>query len=145
MTNKNLTNSIKIPHLVIIKAPGLLPMQYKAREIAEELNIPESTLRDWLSRGAPHFRDPYNHIWIQGKEFSTWIEEQRQARMRRSSRKLKDQEGYCLRCNRIVLMINPLVHPIKGKMVLTKGQCPTCGCTINRGGRHDQPTELPQG
>jgi Tfp pilus assembly protein PilV len=42
------SSRFKIPHLVIVKAPGLLPMQYTAQELAEELSISESTLRDWL-------------------------------------------------------------------------------------------------
>ena len=44
----------KLPHNVIIKAPGLLPMLYTLREIWEELDIAESTLRDWLQLDVPH-------------------------------------------------------------------------------------------
>lgn len=44
---------IKLPHQVIVKAPGLLPMLYTVRGLAEELGMPERTLRDWLVRGAP--------------------------------------------------------------------------------------------
>jgi len=40
----------KLPHAVIIKAPGLLPMLYTPREICEELGVAESTLRDWLQK-----------------------------------------------------------------------------------------------
>lgn len=139
------SSTFKIPHMVIVKAPGLLPMQYTAHEIAEELCIPESTLRDWFLRGAPHFRDEYNHLWVNGQKFSAWIEEKRKAKAHRSSRKLKEGEGYCLRCNQIVEMLDPIVRHIKGKLYHTKGQCPACGCTINRGGRYGRTAELPQG
>lgn len=144
MSELSSTSRFKIPHAVIVKAPGLLPMQYTAHEIAEELKIPESTLRDWFLRGAPHFRDDHNHIWVNGQRFSAWVEEQRKSN-HRSPRKLKEGEGYCMRCNRIVEMLDPIIRHIKGKLYHTKGQCPACGCTINRGGRHGRTAELPQG
>jgi hypothetical protein len=143
MSDANPTSSFKIPHWVIVKAPGLLPMQYTAHEIVEELRIPESTLRDWLLRGAPHSRDEYNHLWVNGRRFAAWVEEQRKSK-HRSPRKLKEGEGYCMRCNQIVEMLDPIVRHIKGKLFHTKGQCPTCGCAINRGGRHGRTAELPQ-
>jgi hypothetical protein len=37
-------------------------MLYTPREIAEDLDVPETTLRDWLNHGAPHSRDESNHI-----------------------------------------------------------------------------------
>lgn len=27
------------------------------------------------------------------------------------------------------------IKPMKGKLILIRGKCPTCGCAINRGGR----------
>ena len=144
MSEHNPSSCFKIPHMVIVKAPGLLPMQYTAHEIAEELNIPENTLRDWLLRGAPHSRDASNHLWVNGQQFAAWVEEQRKLK-HHSPRKLKEGEGYCLRCNQIVFMLDPINRHIKGKLYHTKGKCPTCGCTINRGGRHGRTAELPQG
>ena len=143
MSDRSPTSSFKIPHSVIAKAPGLLPMQYTAHEISEEMSIPESTLRDWFMRGAPHTRDNYNHIWVNGPRFAAWVEEQRKLK-HRSPRKLKEGEGYCMHCNQIVEMLDPIVRHIKGKLYHTKGQCPTCGCTINRGGRYGRTAELPQ-
>ena len=144
MTENNISCRFKIPHMVIVKAPGLLPMQYTAHEMADELHIPETTLRDWFLRGAPHTRDEHNHLWVSGQEFSAWVEEQRKSKQHRSHRKLKDGEGYCLRCNQVVEMIDPIVRHIKGKLYHTKGKCPVCGCTINRGGRYGKAAELPQ-
>jgi hypothetical protein len=51
----------KFPHLVIVRAPSLLAMNYKIQEIVEELGVPNSTLRDWLNKGAPHHRDRRGH------------------------------------------------------------------------------------
>ena len=142
MSDLSSTSSLKIPHLVIVKAPGLLPMQYTAHEIAEELRIPESTLRDWLLHGAPHTRDERNHLWVNGQLFAAWVEDQRKSK-HHTPRGLKDGEGYCMRCNKVVKILDPIVRHIKGKLYHIKGQCPTCGCMINRGGRYGRTAELP--
>ena len=123
---------LKLPHSVIIKSPGLLTMLYKVSELAEELSIPERTLRDWLEMGAPHQRDSRNHIWIPGDEFAIWVKWQKKLN---KSRKLGDGEAYCLRCKQSVKLIDPLEKFIIGKLIHIKGTCDRCGCTINRGGR----------
>ena len=66
MSENQNTSNCRISRNVLIKAPGLLPMLYTPREIAEDLDVPETTLRDWLNHGAPHSRDESNHIWIDG-------------------------------------------------------------------------------
>lgn len=68
---------IKLPHAVIVKAPGLLPMLYTVRELADELSMPERTLRDWLLHGAPHTRVRLGHIWVNGQAFAAWVASQR--------------------------------------------------------------------
>ena len=128
--------NINIPHGVIVRAPGLLPMLYKVRELAEELGIPDRTLRDWLTYGAPHQRDNRNHIWINGEEFEMWVNAQRK---RKSKRKLKDDEAYCLRCKKVVKLTNPQTVPSKGRLFHIKGICPNCECIINRGGSIAKP------
>ena len=50
-------------------------------------------------------------------------------------RKLKDDEGYCMRCNQPVQMTDVSTKAMLGKLILIRGTCPNCGCTINRGGR----------
>lgn len=67
----------KLPHTVIVKAPGLLPMRNTSREICEELGIAESTLRDWLQTGVPHQRDNRNRIWVNGERYANWVDGQR--------------------------------------------------------------------
>ena len=121
----------KIPHSVIVRAPGLLPMLYKVRELAEELGISPRTIRKWAHRGMPHQRGSRDHIWVNGKEFAEWIENRR-----RSGRgpKLKPDEGYCMRCRRAVRLLNPIRQP-NGKSFLLRGTCPRCGATVNRGMR----------
>ena len=129
----------KLPHNVIIKAPGLLPMLYTPREICEELDIAESTLRDWLQIDVPHQRDNRNRIWINGEEFARWVNNQRKPK---AAKKLTEDEAYCLRCNQVSKLLAPQIQPIKGNLVLIKGTCANCGAVINRGAHRDRTPEL---
>ena len=129
----------KLPHNVIIKAPGLLPMLYTPREICEELDIAESTLRDWLQIDVPHQRDNRNRIWINGEEFARWVNNQRKPKV---TNKLNEDEAYCLRCNQVSKILSPQIQPIKGNLVLIKGTCANCGAVINRGAHRDRTPEL---
>ena len=129
----------KLPHKVIIKAPGLLPMLYTPREICEELGIAESTLRDWLQIDLPHQRDNRNRIWINGEEFARWVNNQRKPK---AAKKLTEDEAYCLRCNQVSKLLFPQIQPIKGNLVLIKGTCANCGAVINRGAHRDRTPEL---
>lgn len=131
----------KLPHAVIIKAPGLLPMLYTPREICEELGIAESTLRDWLQAGVPHQRDNRNRIWINGELFAGWVTKQRKPKM---ATLLNEDEAYCMRCNQVSKLISPQIQPIKGNLVLIKGTCEKCGNVINRGAHRDRTSELSQ-
>ena len=129
----------KLSHNVIIKAPGLLPMLYTPREICEELDIAESTLRDWLQIDVPHQRDNRNRIWINGEEFARWVNNQRKPKV---TNKLNEDEAYCLRCNQVSKLLFPQIHPIKGNLVLINGTCANCGAVINRGAHRDRTPEL---
>jgi hypothetical protein len=124
----------KLPHAVIVRAPGLLPMLYTVRELAEELSMLERTLRDWLHHGAPHTRDRLGHIWVDGQAFMAWVVSQR----KKSTRvKLQPGEGYCMNCNRIVMMVHPTHRPSYGKLVYIQGVCPNCNGKVSRGARRD--------
>ena len=129
----------KLPHNVIIKAPGLLPMLYTPREICEELDIAESTLRDWLQIDVPHQRDNRNRICINGEEFARWVNNQRKPKV---TNRLNEDEAYCLRCNQVSKLLSPQIQPIKGNLVLIKGTCANCGAVINRGAHRDRTPEL---
>ena len=131
----------KLPHTVIVKAPGLLPMLYTPREICEELDIAESTLRDWLQTSVPHQRDNRNRIWINGESFASWVDEQRKPK---TVSKLNEDEAYCMHCHQVSKLISPQIHPIKGNLVLIKGTCTICGNIINRGAHRDRTPELSQ-
>jgi hypothetical protein len=131
----------KLPHGVIVRAPGLLPMLYSPRELSEDLQIPESTLRDWLQAGAPHQRDGRSRLWINGEQFSAWVKAQQKPK---AVRKLAADEAYCLHCKRVTRLESPKRRHIKGNLVHIKGLCLYCGRKINRGDRYDRTTKLPE-
>jgi hypothetical protein len=124
----------KLPHAVIVRAPGLLPMLYKVHELADELSMPERTLRDWFHHGAPHTRDRLGHIWVDGQAFMAWVASQRKKDTRV---RLQPGEGYCLNCNRIVMMHHPTHRPSSGRLVYIQGVCPHCRGKVSRGARRD--------
>jgi hypothetical protein len=125
---------IKLSHSVIVKAPGLLPMLYTVRELAYELSMPERTLRDWLLYGAPHTRDRLGHIWVNGQAFAAWVASQRKKTPRS---RLNPDEGYCMTCHRVVIVLQPTRRPSGGKLVYIQGLCPHCDSKVSRGARDD--------
>ena len=125
---------LKIPHCVIVRAPGLLPMLYKVRELAEELDTSRRTIRRWARSGMPHQRDGRNHIWVNGEKFARWVEEQKGTDR---GPKLGADEGFCLRCRQAVQLVNPVLKS-DGKMPLLQGTCPRCCATVNRGVGHGE-------
>ena len=127
--------SRRIPHSVIVRAPGLLPMLYKTSELAEELDIPRSRLHNWVRDGLPCQRDGRGHLWINGEELAAWVETQRTARRGPS---LAPDQAYCLRCHRAVIPSDP-TRRVRGKQVLLQGTCPECGTKVNRGVSRGQP------
>jgi hypothetical protein len=108
----------RITHSVIVRSPGLLPMLYKVSELAEELDIHPRTLYDWLKQGAPHQRDDRDHIWINGQEFAGWVDSVR----KKSIERLQDDEGYCLRCQCRVRVIDTRIIGASSYC-----RCITCG------------------
>jgi hypothetical protein len=130
----------KLPHTVIVKAPGLLNMLYKPSELANELKTPLRTLYDWCNANRFAEKDNNGNLWINGKKFAAWVENQRKHPTRKL--RLQSDEAYCLRCNKAVKLIDPTIQPIKGKLILIKGTCSRCGANINRGGRYDRAPEL---
>jgi len=128
----NIMKRIRLPHSVIVKSPGLLPMLYTVHELSDAIGIPERTLRDWLTREELITRSTKGQTWVNGRKFADWVGSMQKPKR---DRKLKDQEAYCMRCKEIVEMLNPETNFVRGKLIVIRGKCPNCGCTINRGGR----------
>ena len=47
-------NRVHLPHSVIVKSLGLLSTLYAVSDLANDLAVPESDVRNWLTAGAPH-------------------------------------------------------------------------------------------
>jgi len=120
---------LKIPHDAIVRAPGLLPMMYKTRELADELGVDRQMIIRWAQNGAPHDRDGKGHIWIHGRLFASWIESQRKSRSRIG---LPRDHGYCFGCHQMVKM-EGITERRSAKLILLTGICPHCGRKVNRG------------
>jgi hypothetical protein len=124
---------MKINQITLMKCKGLLPINFRINELANEIHTPSRQIRYWIDEcGAPHFRDKRNHIWINGKELLDWA---LLANNKPKKQKLKDHEAYCFRCAKGVDLLDPITIPIKGKLVNFRGKCTQCGTIINRGGR----------
>lgn len=82
MRGKHTLMKNRLPHTVVVRAPGLLPMLYSPPELAEDLHIPAHIVREWLNKGLPYQRDAAHHVWINGREVAAWVEVARRARPR---------------------------------------------------------------
>lgn len=124
----------RIPHSVIVRAPGLLPMLYMPSELEQELGVSATTIREWLAQGAPHQRDARGYFWIDGRRFAAWVKAMRHSQL---SQPMGDDEAYCLRCRQPVKLLASTTTQ-RGKHILLNGVCPICGSSIHRGAPHGQ-------
>jgi transposase-like protein len=119
----------RLPHAVIVRSPGLLPMMYKVSELAQELDVLPQTIRGWVRAGLPHERDNRGHLWISGRVLAEWVNFQRRSRRQES---LKTDEAFCVRCRKPVRLADPQ-QEIIGRLVILHSYCPLCGCQVYRG------------
>ncbi len=123
------TASIRPSHTAIVRAPGLLPMNYTLRELSEELDIPIATLNDWRELGLPSERDTRGHVWIEGRAFAGWLN-----RIRPRRRRLAQHEVYCVHCQTATQMIRESTVSEHG-VNRVNGRCAECGGKVTRGVR----------
>jgi hypothetical protein len=127
-----IARSPRLPHLVIVRAPGLLPMWYSLRELAQELGISVRSIRVWLDQGLSCRRDERGHLWIDGRQFAAWV---KAVNTRKSRQSMRTNEAYCLCCRRPVALLNP-TSTYRGKQRLLRGTCSECGHIVCRAERH---------
>jgi len=125
----------RIPVSITLRAPVLLPMMYRTRELGEVLGVTPQLIVRWTKLGAPYVRDSRGHIWIMGRDIADWLVDHKRPK---SASTLGFAEGYCLRCRRAVEMQDPVSRE-QGNMTLITGTCPICGAEVNRGRANDQP------
>jgi hypothetical protein len=122
----------RLPHLVIVRAPSLLPMWYSRRELAQELEVSVSAIQWWIEQGLPCRRDERGHVWIDGRQFAIWVNTVTRQRSRQA---LQAHEAYCLNCRRPVALLDP-TSICRGKQRLMRGNCSVCGHIVYRAVRH---------
>ncbi len=145
----------KLTRGMAAKLRWLLEMEYTPAEIARELGItPKTIKRSYLTAGAPYRRDSRGRVFIVGTHFYQWAEQYAMARSRKRQgyRPMQDEEAYCTRCNKAVVMQSPRIDGYDSRGVANKsGRCPDCGGRIFRfiqtsreqAGADDQPYQLP--
>ena len=132
MTGATLGSRCRLPHSVIVKAPGLLPMYYTAKELVEELDVSYYVIKQWIDNGLPYHRDSRHHIMIDGRKLATWVTHQRQLA---KGPRLEPDQGLCMRCKKPVRITNPVKCEDR-KRALLKGNCEFCDGVVCRGIKH---------
>ena len=131
---------LKFHQKVMAKAPGLLPMYYRAVELEKELEVSALTIRHWLQAGLPCHRDQRGHIWINGRELANWVDTQYKA-AHASKKKIPENETYCCVCRKVQPFHSAVVRAVHGKQMLLTGICSICGSTVNKGARRNGQSE----
>lgn len=135
----------KINFNILRSSAVLLFMEYKPSELARQLKINVKTIfRSYIPAGLPHRRDDGGNIWIVGTQFDEWAQSVvRQKKYAKPSRKLRDDQTWCVKCNQVV----DYKEIVKRRM-LSQGRqmlfikCPLCQTTVVRflkGNNNDQP------
>lgn len=132
----------------IIALERLLNMMYRPAEVASEVGISVDALyRSYIPAGAPVEFDGKGRTWIHGTAFARWAREYL-ATTRRGKRKaeMTPSQGYCLRCNQVVEMldIRRRPHTEKAGTLQVSGRCPTCDAKVNRFMRSEDYTPVPR-
>lgn len=147
MANTDPSSTTQLPHIglkfdqkVMAKAPGLLPMLYRAVELEAELAVSAATIQHWLKAGLPYQRDRRGHLWINGRELADWVTAQYKAR-RDSKKKIPEDETYCCVCRKVRPFHSAKVRAVHGHQVLLTGICSQCGSTVNKGARNNGQSE----
>jgi hypothetical protein len=111
----------------------LLYMKYKPSEIAGVLEInPQTVYNNYLINGCPQERDEKGNIWIIGTDFREWAVSEIAERKKKTKPPMAENHGWCVRCNKIVLMENPKVVYSGGNREILQSICPICGTKVNR-------------
>lgn len=104
-----------------LKLAGLMDLDYKPSELAEELEISSSRIYNvYLKLDCPHYRTDRDRIFINGKQFREWYDQIYK------NRSLEKDQTFCVSCKKIVKLDNP-TRVDKGRLVLYQSDCPNCG------------------
>jgi predicted RNA-binding Zn-ribbon protein involved in translation (DUF1610 family) len=131
---KDTKRSPQLNRTQVIKLSRLLYMKYRPSEIADILGVNTDTVyRSYLPAGCPHTRDGKGHYWIVGTEFKAWAENVIAKRKRKKNNPMKQDEGWCVKCNQRVKKGKKLnIKPVNKNLELVQWLCPNCGAIVNR-------------
>lgn len=116
----------------IIKLGRLLDMEYRPSELAQEIDVNVSVIyQTYIPGGLPHRRDKQGSIWIHGSTFKSWALEIHE-RNKQKKYFLEPNEGWCMKCNKVVTIQNPMVRKVKKNLLIRQGFCIFCQTKVNR-------------
>ncbi len=120
----------------VARLRGLLDVLYKPGEIAEKLGVEVRTIyRSHIPAGAPVRRDEAGRMWIPGVAYRDWARDVLQRRRASQPKAMSLAEGYCVKCNRMVEMVDAhrreKVDRVRG-IGMISGRCPVCRGKVNR-------------
>jgi len=108
-------------------------MKYRPSEIAKVIDVNVDTVyRNYLKNGCPFEKDNNGNIWIIGTEFKEWAQCEITERKKKINHPMPEDQGWCVRCNKRVFMINPKVVYSGGNREIIQSICPFCGTKVNR-------------
>ncbi len=124
---------IKFPQPQEARLRRLLYMEYTLDELAAELSCEVGLLRRSCAAGCPHRIEAPAQVWIIGSELREWYATQKYLHRIH----LAENEAYCTKCRRAVIMVDAqvIVAPYGRRLA---GYCAVCGSRVNRfqGGSH---------
>lgn len=131
MTNQiDLATRPRMKREIIIRLGRLLNMRYKPSELANEIGVSVDTIyRTYMKAGAPFERDKAGQVWIVGTSFREWAITQ----CGNKHSHLEDNQAWCLKCNKPVIIIEPRIKVINRYLEMVQGKCSECGTKVNRG------------
>lgn len=108
-------------------------MKYRPTEIGDIIGVTGHTIRrSYLKNGCPYERDENGRIWIIGTAFRAWAEEIMAGRKKKKNMPMAENEAWCFKCNKRVIIQNPRVKPSSYHLELVQGLCGVCGTKVNR-------------
>jgi len=117
----------------IMKLSRLLYMKYKPSEIAEILDIGVDVVyQNYLKNGCPFEKNEKGNIWIIGTYFREWAQNEIAERKKKANPPMPENQAWCMKCNKRVLMVNPKVIYSGGNREILQSICPLCVIKVNR-------------
>lgn len=115
----------------LIRLGRLMDMLYKPAEVAEAIGVTADTVyRNYLALGCPFEQDKAGNVWIHGLSFAAWVRDVNAKKRNRGS--LEPGQGWCCRCNAVVMMQRPRLKHSGRYTKIYQSKCATCGAKVNR-------------